>query len=95
MSATKKCAGAPRTGLSIICPHCDGSGRLPLGRASVGTMILAARKKSGMTQEELSRKVMLSRAQIANVEGGRSDMPIKTLVRFAEALGVPTKDLVP
>jgi transcriptional regulator with XRE-family HTH domain len=58
-------------------------------------MILAARKKSGMTQEQLAGKVQLSRAQVANIEGGRSDMPLKTLARFSEALGVPARDLVP
>lgn len=87
--------GPPRTGLSIKCPHCDGSGRLTLERASVGTMILAARKAHDMTQEELAGKVQLSRAQVANIEGGRSDMPIKTLARFAEALDVPMRDLIP
>lgn len=87
--------GKPRTGLSLKCPHCDGSGRLSLERTTVGDMILARRKMMKMTQEDLSQKVGRSRAQIANIEGGRSDMPIKTLALFAEALDCETRDLIP
>ena len=87
--------GPKRTGISVKCPHCDGSGRLSLERASVGDMILARRKACGMTQDDLSKKMLLSRAQIANIEGGRSDIPIKTLQRFAEAFGCSPRELIP
>lgn len=80
---------------SIQCPHCDGTGRLVIARTTAGDMILARRKASGMTQEELCKKVMLSRAQIANVESGRSDIPLKTLQRFADAFGCSPRDLIP
>lgn len=82
-------------GLSMKCPHCEGAGRMSLARANFGDMILARRKAFGMTQDELSKKVGLSRAQIANVEGGRSDIPMKTLARFAEALECSPRDLLP
>ena len=87
--------GPKRTGLSIKCPHCDGSGRMAMERLNVGDLIHAQRKARGMTQDELCQKVLLSRAQIANIEGGRSDIPLKTLARFADALGCTMKDLVP
>jgi transcriptional regulator with XRE-family HTH domain len=58
-------------------------------------MILAQRKAKNMTQEELAAKVQKSRAQVANIEGGRSDLPIKTLMAFAVALGCSPRDLVP
>lgn len=80
---------------SVPCPHCDGTGRLSLSAASVGDMILAARKARKMTQEKLAGAVGLSRAQIANIEGGRSDVPMRTLARFADALGTTMRDLVP
>ena len=84
-----------RTGLTMKCPHCEGTGRMSIERASVGDMILASRKAKGMTQEELASRVELSRAQVANLEGGRSDTSLRALMRFAEALGVTTKELVP
>jgi transcriptional regulator with XRE-family HTH domain len=84
-----------RTGISVKCPHCDGTGRLDLERATVGDMILARRKACKLTQEDLSKKMLLSRAQIANIEGGRSDIPTKTLQRFAEAFGCSARDLIP
>lgn len=79
----------------IKCPHCDGAGQIALQEATVGCMILAARKARKMTQQNLSAKVGLSRAQIANIESGRSDVPLKTLARFAEALGTTMRELVP
>lgn len=86
---------AKRTGLHIKCPHCGGLGKIAIERATVGDMILACRNAKNMTQQELSEKVGLSRGQVANIEGGRSDLPIKTLARFAGVLGCTTKDLVP
>lgn len=79
----------------IKCPHCDGTGILTPQAATPGDMILSVRKRKGWTQEQLSQAVRLSRAQIANIEASRSDMPLKTLARFAEAFGCSMKDLVP
>lgn len=86
---------AKRVGISVVCPHCDGTGRMSLERATVGDMILARRKASGLTQQELCEKMMLSRTQIANIEGGRSDIPTRTLMRFAKAFGCSPRELVP
>lgn len=80
---------------SIRCPHCDGAGIIAFSTATVGDMIMGARKAKKMTQEQLASSVGLSRAQIANIEGGRSDVPMKTLARFAEALGTTMRELVP
>lgn len=79
----------------IKCPHCNGSGTIELAEATVGDMILGARNANNMTQQTLAQKVGLSRAQIANIEGGRSDVPLKTLARFAAALDCTMRDLVP
>lgn len=84
-----------RSGITVKCPHCDGTGRMAMERASVGDMIQVQRKKAGLTQEQLCEKVLLSRAQIANIEGGRSDIPTKKLLLFAEALGCSARDLLP
>lgn len=87
--------GKPGTGLHMKCPYCDGTGQMAMERITVGTMIFAARKRAGMTQEQLCAAVMLSRAQIANIEGGRSDVPASKLIQFAQALGCSPKDLLP
>ena len=77
------------------CPHCDGTGELPMSKANVGTMILAARLGNGMTQQDLAGKVGRSRAQIANIEAGRSDIPVSLLGKFAEAFDISMRDLIP
>jgi transcriptional regulator with XRE-family HTH domain len=75
------------------CPHCRGSGELE--NVGAGDLITAQRKAKGMTQQDLALQVQLSRAQVANIENGRSDMPVSALARFAKALGCEAKDLVP
>ena len=77
------------------CPHCDGKGELLNGEACVGDMILSVRKAKGMTQQDVAEGVGMSRAQIANIEAGRSDMPLKTLAKFAKAFECSMRDLVP
>lgn len=77
------------------CPHCDGTGELKPSEVTVGAMVLSFRKSVGMTQQELSAKCSLSRAQIANLEAGRTDIPTLTLRRIADALGCSAKDLMP
>lgn len=75
------------------CPHCNGTGNLE--GAEIGTMIHAYRTAKGMTQDELSQCVRKSRAQIANIEAGRTDFPVSMLRAFADALECEPKDLVP
>jgi transcriptional regulator with XRE-family HTH domain len=79
----------------VKCPHCDGTGELADDQANVGAMILLHRKAAGMTQQDLASQVGLSRPQIANIEVGRSDMPVSRLLKFAAAFGVSMKDLIP
>jgi transcriptional regulator with XRE-family HTH domain len=77
------------------CPYCNGTGDLPTEQAHVGSLIMAARNAKRMTQADLAAVVGLSRAQIANIESGRSDFPLSRLRKMAEALGVPVKELIP
>lgn len=58
-------------------------------------MIIVARKAAGMTQHELAMKAAISRGQLANIETDRTDVPLKTLGRIADALVVSAKDLLP
>ena len=75
------------------CPHCNGTGEL--NAPNFGNLVLAARQASGLTQQEAADRAAVSRGQFANIETGRTDVPIKTLLRIADALGVSAKDLIP
>ena len=81
--------------MAIKCPHCKGTGKIEAEKATIGDMILFVRDKKNMTQATLANKVGLSRAQIANIEGGRSDISMRGLAKFAAAFGCKMKDLVP
>ncbi|MDB5448071.1 MAG: hypothetical protein JWQ97_3388 [Phenylobacterium sp.] len=75
------------------CPYCNGTGELTAH--CPGPLIKATRETLGLTQLELSAAVGLSRAQIANIEAGRSDIPTKTLIAFANAMGVKPGEILP
>lgn len=75
------------------CPHCEGTGEL--SKPTFGAMVIVARNAAGLTQHELAMRAAMSRGQLANIETDRTDVPIKTLQRIADALGVSAKDLLP
>lgn len=52
----------------------------------LGRQIAARRRELKMTQSALATKVGMSRASIANIEGGRQSVLLHHLYRFAEAL---------
>lgn len=57
----------------------------PLQR--LGAVIRDLRKEAGMTQHELAKKAKLSRATIAGLEGGDSNLRMETLDKVSQALG--------
>lgn len=77
------------------CPYCNGTGKLEHGEVTFGSLILAQRRLRGWSQEELAAEVGFSRGQVANIETNRTDIPLKTLARYATAFGCSMKDLVP
>jgi DNA-binding XRE family transcriptional regulator len=56
---------------------------------------IAQARQSKMTQEDLALKVSLTRTSIINIEKGRQQLLVHTLVDIAAALGVPVTDLLP
>ena len=52
------------------------------------------RKKSGMTQAELAKKMHLKQYNISDYEIGRIEPNVATLIRFAETFGVTLDFLV-
>ena len=79
----------------ITCPRCLGQGYLTPATATVGDMIARRRQELGLTQMELAVQIGVSRPQIANIEGGRSDPQVSQLRRYADALNCQMKDLIP
>lgn len=53
------------------------------------------RKRSGLTQQELSEKAGLSQAQIARLESGQSELTIEQMRIFAAALDCEPWELLP
>jgi DNA-binding XRE family transcriptional regulator len=56
---------------------------------------IAAVRQAKMTQEDLARTVALTRTSIVNIEKGRQQVLVHTLVDIARALGVPVTELLP
>lgn len=61
----------------------------------IGTTIKQKRKKLEWTQEELARRMAMSRAGLANIETGRQNVLVHQLYGFATALGLRVEDLLP
>jgi transcriptional regulator with XRE-family HTH domain len=74
------------------CPYCHGTGELA---ATMGALIRQARENAGLTQLSVAERSGVSRAQVANIETDRTDVPTKTLLRIADAIGVRAGDLLP
>lgn len=49
--------------------------------------LITARKKAGMTQEQVAERMGTKQAAIARMEGGRQKPSYKTIERYAEATG--------
>lgn len=79
----------------LKCPYCAGTGILIGEEATIGARILFHRKAAGLSQQDLASLVGRSRPQVANIEAGRTDMPVSLLRAFATALNVKASELVP
>ena len=61
---------------------------------AVGENIKSIRKKLGITQEELSEKLNVTRQAVSNWETGKTQPDIETLTRMAEVFGVSVEKLI-
>jgi DNA-binding XRE family transcriptional regulator len=62
--------------------------------AAVGQRIAKARA-GRLTQEALAKKAALTRTSIVNIEKGRQQVLLHTLVDIAQALRLPVAELIP
>jgi transcriptional regulator with XRE-family HTH domain len=60
-----------------------------------GSRLRALREEKSVTQEELARRVDLSRTSITNIEKGRQRIMLHQVVELAEALKTDVGALIP
>ena len=63
-------------------------------RSVFGENLRAQRERAGLSQERLSALARLHRTEISLIERGRRDPRLSTVVRLADALGVPAAALL-
>jgi HTH-type transcriptional regulator/antitoxin HipB len=57
----------------------------------IGYLLKNARRSSGITQDELARRLRTSKSAISRIENHAEDIRLSTLKRVAEALGKELK----
>ena len=61
---------------------------------NVGRRIVELRRARGWTQEHTAERMQLDAVTLRRIEAGRHFVTLRTLVRLANALGVPTRALL-
>ena len=67
----------------------------PLLYKRLGAIIKERRSQLGLTQEQLSRQLKISRASLANIETGRQRVPVHRLYHIADKLDIKVARLLP
>jgi len=60
----------------------------------VAANIRAARKRKGISQDELAELAGLDRAHLYRLESGKQSMTLRTLKIIADTLGLRVRDLI-
>jgi len=53
----------------------------------IGVVLREARRKSGLTQEELARRIHTTKSAISRIENHAEDIKLSTIEKVARALG--------
>ena len=64
------------------------------GKETIGQRLARVRKEKGITQVELAERTGLIQVIVSDYERGKLRLPAEMAVRFAEALGVTTDELL-
>lgn len=62
--------------------------------ASIPKRLREKRKALGITQEQLSKRIGVSRVQLVNIESKNSGLTLNRFVRLCAALGVSADELI-
>lgn len=80
----------------MICPLCKGLGSVDDPCTDeIGPKVAAARKRMGLTQQDVAERMGCSHALIAMIENGHANIALKKVRRFSRLLGVRVEELVP
>lgn len=60
---------------------------------NLGSVVKSQREQLGITQEELARRAGLHRTYITDVEGGKRNITIESMLKLASALNVSIADI--
>jgi transcriptional regulator with XRE-family HTH domain len=63
-------------------------------RRAIGTRIRAARLHANLTQERVALAAEIDRPSVVRIEQGQQSPTIDTLIRIADAIGIPLADLM-
>lgn len=64
------------------------------GVGDLGRNLSAARKKLGLTQEEVGHRSGVHPTEVSRIEAGKRDPRVSTLERLAKAVEVPPSELL-
>jgi transcriptional regulator with XRE-family HTH domain len=70
------------------------SDRVLARRRQIGEQIRQARLRTNLTQEQLALRIDMGLASYNRIEQGHASPLLDTLIRIADAIGVPLADLV-
>lgn len=62
--------------------------------AKLGKNLKRIRTKKGMTQGDIVRTLGVSRSFVSNIENGKTNPTLATIVKLAKALGVSVEELI-
>jgi transcriptional regulator with XRE-family HTH domain len=60
----------------------------------IGSHLKTLRVKAGLSQDELAARCDLTKSNISNIENGKKDYFISTLLEYAKGLGIHPKILL-